>query len=149
MESKISRLLAIRAKTRMRFVRRGVHDKKRLSTSWRMPKGRHNKMRRQLKAKGALPTPGYGSPRGVRGLHPSGYREVLVSNEKMLERVDPKEDAVRISGSVGLRKWNSLQHKALHLGIKVLNPKNFEVSEEESPPVTQSDRASNEVPHDE
>jgi len=133
METESTRLLAVRAKSRVRFVRRGVHDKKRLSSTWRMPKGHHNKMRRQLKAKGALPTPGYGSPLAVRGLHPSGYHEVLVFNEKNLERVNPKKDAIRIAGSVGLRKWNRLQEKALTNGIKVLNPKKFEESDEESP----------------
>lgn len=123
MDTQRTRLLAQRARARMRFVRRGVHDKKKLSSSWRMPKGQHNKMRRQLKAKGALPTPGFGSPALVRGLHPSGYREVLVHNEKLLEGLNPASEAIRIGGTVGMRKRESIQKKALELGLKVLNPR--------------------------
>jgi large subunit ribosomal protein L32e len=120
---KTTRLLTLRAHTRPRFIRRGVHDKKKLSHSWRMPKGGHNKMRRQLKAKGVLPTPGYGSPAAVRGLHPSGFQEILIHNVSSLEGLDSKRDAIRIAGTVGMRKRVKIQERALEQGLKILNPR--------------------------
>jgi large subunit ribosomal protein L32e len=120
--TKPTRLLTLRARNRPRFIRRGVHDKKKLSASWRMPKGAHNKMRRQLKAKGALPTPGYGSPAAIRGLHPSGYRDVLVFNVASLSGLDPETEAIRIGGTVGMKSRMKIQAVALELGLKILNP---------------------------
>jgi large subunit ribosomal protein L32e len=96
-----------------------------------MPKGAHNKMRRQLKAKGALPTPGFGSPAKVRGLHPSGFREVLVSNVASLAGINPETEAVRIAATVGMRNRVKIQAKALEQGLKILNPRSLE--EEEGP----------------
>lgn len=123
MDEQIKRQLSIRRQRRVRFVRRGVHDKKRLAWMWRKPKGRHNKMRRRLKAKGALPTPGYGAPRLVRGMHPSGYREVLVLNEKMLDSIDPATQAIRIAATVGGRVYGAIEKRALEMGIRILNPR--------------------------
>lgn len=138
MDETMTRLLAVRARARMRFIRRGVHDKKKLDPAWRKPKGHHNKMRRQLKAKGALPRPGYGSPRAVRCLHPSGYREALVHNERLLEGLNPERDAVRIGRTVGRRKREGIQQKALEQGFKVLNPMivEQEIPAEEEPEVS-------------
>jgi large subunit ribosomal protein L32e len=58
----------------------------------------------------------------VRGLHPSGFREVLVHNEKELRGLDPKTQAVRIGGTVGSKKRSALEGKAKELGLRVLNP---------------------------
>ena len=93
------------------------------SDSWRKPRGQHNKQREQKKAKGALPKPGYGSPIAVRGMHPSGFFEMLVTSEKDLEGLNPKTHAVRIGGTVGTRKRVVLQDKAVAAGLKVLNAK--------------------------
>ncbi len=131
--TKSTRLLTLRARNRPRFIRRGVHDKQKLSASWRMPKGAHNKMRRQLKAKGALPTPGYGSPAAVRGLHPSGFRDVLVFNVASVSGLDPATDAIRIGGTVGRKTRMKIQEAALEQGLKVLNPR--EIVEAEVEPV--------------
>ena len=140
MDKTITRLLAVRARARMRFIRRGVHDKKKLDPAWRRPKGLHNKMRRQLKAKGALPRPGYGSPRAVRSLHPSGYREVLVYNEQLLEGLNPKQEAIRIGRTVGRRKREGIQQRALEQGLKVLNPMTIEAeTPEEEPEVSDNE----------
>ncbi|MFY9800090.1 MAG: 50S ribosomal protein L32e, partial [Methanoregula sp.] len=95
--------------------------KRQLSDSWRKPRGQHNKQREQKKAKGALPKPGFGSPVAVRGMHPSGFFEVLISSVKELEGIDPKTHAIRIGATVGVRKRAGLQEKAAAEGFKVLN----------------------------
>jgi len=103
------------------FKRDGYGKKKQLSDSWRKPRGQHNKQREQKKAKGALPKPGFGSPIAVRGMHPSGFFEVLISSVKELEGIDPKTHAIRIGATVGERTRVGLQEKAIAEGFKVLN----------------------------
>jgi large subunit ribosomal protein L32e len=125
------RLIRMRAGVRPRFQRRGVHEKKRLADVWRKPKGRHNKLRRQIKAKGPLPRPGYGSPAAVRGLHPCGLSDILVHHEGMLAGLDPAVHAVRIAGGVGMRKRAGIQRMAAEAGLRVLNPRKTEAPAEE------------------
>ncbi len=112
------------------FKRDGYGKKRQLSDSWRKPKGQHNKQREQKKAKGALPKPGFGSPIAVRGMHPSGFFEVLVATLTELEGLDPKTQAVRISGTVGDRKRVGLQAAAIDAGLKVLNAKTVKSAQE-------------------
>ncbi|MCU0632840.1 MAG: 50S ribosomal protein L32e [Methanolinea sp.] len=119
------RLIRVRAQKSARFRRDGAGKKEQLADTWRRPRGLHNKQRIQKKAKGPLPTPGYGSPVDVRGMHPSGYRDVLVHTPDELAGLDPTLDAVRIGASVGARKRGVIQEKALSAGLKVLNPKDL------------------------
>jgi len=116
------------------FKRDGYGKKRQLSDSWRKPRGQHNKQREQKKAKGALPKPGFGSPIAVRSMHPSGFFEVLVATLTELEGLDPKTQAVRISGTVGDRKRVGLQAAAISAGLKVLNARSVKsVPEKENP----------------
>jgi large subunit ribosomal protein L32e len=121
MTTEIKRLIRVRVEKGATFKRDGYGKKKQLSDSWRKPRGQHNKQREQKKAKGALPKPGFGSPIAVRGMHPSGFFEVLVSSVKELEGIDPKTHAIRIGATVGERTRVGLQEKALATGFKVLN----------------------------
>jgi large subunit ribosomal protein L32e len=121
MTTEIKRLIRVRVEKGATFKRDGYGKKKQLSDSWRKPRGQHNKQREQKKAKGALPKPGFGSPIAVRGMHPSGFFEVLVSSVKELEGIDPKTHAIRIGATVGERTRVGLQEKALAAGFKVLN----------------------------
>jgi large subunit ribosomal protein L32e len=121
MTTEIKRLIRVRVDKGATFKRDGYGKKKQLSDSWRKPRGQHNKQREQKKAKGALPKPGFGSPIAVRGMHPSGFFEVLVSSVKELEGIDPKTHAIRIGATVGERTRVGLQEKALAAGFKVLN----------------------------
>ncbi|MFA4848631.1 MAG: 50S ribosomal protein L32e [Methanoregula sp.] len=123
MTTEIKRLIRVRVAKGASFKRDGYGKKRQLSDSWRKPRGQHNKQREQKKAKGALPKPGYGSPIAVRGMHPSGFFEVLVATATELEGLDPKTQAVRISGTVGDRKRVDLQAAAITAGLKVLNAK--------------------------
>jgi len=121
MTTEIKRLIQVRVDKGATFKRDGYGKKRQLSDSWRKPRGQHNKQREQKKAKGALPKPGFGSPIAVRGMHPSGFFEVLISSVKELEGIDPKTHAIRIGATVGDRTRSGLQEKALGAGFKVLN----------------------------
>jgi large subunit ribosomal protein L32e len=123
MDAETKRLIRVRAAKRARFRRSGFGTKKQLSDSWRRPRGLQSKQRMQKKAKGAHPTPGFGSPVAVRGLHPSGYEDILVHNLMELEGLDAETQAVRIAGAVGMKKREQMQGRATELGLRVLNPK--------------------------
>ncbi|MEM3437184.1 MAG: 50S ribosomal protein L32e [Nitrososphaerales archaeon] len=107
---------------RPKFVRQESWRYKRISERWRKPKGIDSKMRLRVKGWPKIVKIGYRGPRLVRGLHPSGYRDVLVHNLDELKGLDPKKDAARLASSLGAKKRAELLEKAKELGIKVLNP---------------------------
>jgi large subunit ribosomal protein L32e len=120
----VDRLLKVRSRQKAKkpeFNRHDSHKKKRLSTSWRKPRGLHNKLRQQVAAKGKLVRPGFGSPRDVKGYHPSGFREVLVFNVKDID--ETHDCVVRIASTVGMKKRREIVAKALEKNLRVLNAK--------------------------
>ena len=95
---------------------------KRLSRSgWRAPHGMDSKQRRNYKYRSALVRVGHGKVAAARGLHPSGFREVMVQNTTDLEIIDPETEAARVGRSVGGRKREQIYSRADELGIRVLN----------------------------
>jgi len=93
----------------------------RLGEKWRKPKGIHSKMKRRIKRRQPIVDIGFRGPAAVRGLHPSGFEEVLIHNVDGLEDIDPKVQAVRIGGTVGTKKRIAIEDRAAELGIRVLN----------------------------
>lgn len=120
------------AQRRPKFVRQESWRYDRLAESWRRPKGKDNKMRRQLSGVPRLVKIGYRGPKKARGLHPSGYTDNLVFNVKDLGRLDPAADAARIGHAVGQRKRLLILAEAHNKGIKVLNPGKEQKAEEAS-----------------
>jgi len=120
------------ARTRPKFVRQESWRYHRLAESWRRPKGKDNKMRRQLSGAPRLVKIGYRGPKKARGLHPSGYTDNLVFNVKDLGRLSPTGDAARIGHAVGQRKRLLILAEARKMGIKVLNPGKEQKAEEGS-----------------
>ena len=94
----------------------------RLDKKWQKPRGMHSKMRRHHGYRINVASIGYSSPRGARGLHPSGFEEVLVYRPDDLEKLDPERQAARIGHTVGTKKRADILDKADELGIRVLNP---------------------------
>ncbi len=110
---------------RIKFEKYGWRKKKKLSKSWRRPRGHDNKMREHIAAKGPRVNVGYRRKKEERGLHPSGVHEVLVFNTNDLAqaKVATEEMAVRIAARVGGRKRGEIEEEAAKLGIRVLNPR--------------------------
>ena len=90
-------------------------------TGYRKPRGMHSKMRMHWKYRPSVVRIGFRGPASARGLHSSGFKEILVHNESALTGIDPKTQAIRIGHSVGGRKRQKIQEKADELGIRVLN----------------------------
>jgi len=118
-------LLQLRKKIadkRPEFVRQESWRYDRLAPNWRKPKGKDNKMRRQVSGVPPLAKVGYKGPRKSRGLHPSGYNDILIFNTNDLAKIDPKVDAVRIAHTVGNKKRIEIVTEATKLKMKILNP---------------------------
>ena len=103
------------------FKRQNWFRYKRLGEKWRRPRGIHSKMRRHFKYRIPVVQVGFRGPASVRGLHPSGFEEVLVHNTKEVENVNPESQAVRISSTVGDKKRELIVKKADELKIRVFN----------------------------
>lgn len=125
LDEEMKRLLNVRKKQKSKkpeFKQTDSHKKKKLADYWRRPDGIHNKTRYALKGKTPLVEAGYGSPAAVRGLHPSGFEEVLVRTPKDIEALKVGRQAARIARTVGSRKRAIIEKKAAELGLKILNP---------------------------
>ncbi|HDJ38479.1 MAG: 50S ribosomal protein L32e [Candidatus Makaraimicrobium thalassicum] len=133
------RLLNVRKRQKSKkpaFRRADGHKKKKLDCNWRRPRGLQGKLRKGIATKGAIAQVGYGSPRAVRGLHPSGFEEVLVRNPDDLRSIDPSYQVARIARTVGVRKRMMIEEVATAREIRILNPLTAEISEvvlEEAP----------------
>lgn len=123
-QAAVEKALRTRAKLKKKkpdFVRQESWRYDRLKENWRRPKGIDNKMRRKIKGWPPTVNVGYRGPKAVRGLHPSGYEEVLVHNVDELKKVDPKTQAVRIAHTVGRRTRMQILAEARKKKIIVLN----------------------------
>lgn len=96
---------------------------------WRKPRGIHNKMKKYVGGKPLSPSIGYSRKDELRGLHPSGYREVLVENSAQLSALDKEKEAVRISRRTGALKAKMIMEESAKLGLKILNPRKVRVKE--------------------
>lgn len=118
------RLLDVRKKQKSKkpvFKQTDSHKKKKLADYWRRPDGIHNKTRTNQHGKCPLVEAGYGSPALVRGLHPSGFEDILVKNPGDLDSINIGTQAARIAHTVGSRKRTLIEKRAAELGLKILN----------------------------
>lgn len=90
-------------------------------TGWRKPKGYQSKQRLNMKYRTPMVRVGHRKIASVRGLHPSGFEEILVNTISELDNLDPERQAVRIASKVGNRKRSVIHDRADQLGLRVLN----------------------------
>ena len=126
MEAALS-MRAEQKKKQPKFRRQEWFRYRRLSkTGYRKPKGKDSKMRKNLKYRSPMARVGYGKVSTARGLHPSGFEEVMVHKADQLDGLDPEKQAVRIGSSVGNRMRSRIHERADELGLRVLNRRKIE-----------------------
>jgi large subunit ribosomal protein L32e len=124
LDNKQKEQLVIRRQIKKRtphFLRDEGFRYKRIPKNWRRPTGYTSKLRINLKYRPSKVRVGFRAPKIVRGLHPSGFEEVMIHTVKELETIDPKKQAVRIGGTVGTKKRLDIAKRAGELDIRVLN----------------------------
>lgn len=104
-----------------KFLREEWFRYKRISNNWRRPDGITSKMRINLKYRPNRVRVGYRGPKQVRGLHSSGFEEVLIHNIAELQNIDNTKQAIRIGSTVGTKKRMEIENKAESLEIRILN----------------------------
>jgi large subunit ribosomal protein L32e len=120
----ISNLLEIRKELKERkpiFIRQDNPKRMKLNDKWRKPKGIHSKIRHKFKGRRKMPSPGYKSPRDVKGLHASGLKIVNVSSIDDVKNIKKESEGIVISKSVGMKKRFEILKKAKELNILILN----------------------------
>jgi large subunit ribosomal protein L32e len=126
LDSKQKEQLVIRRQIKKRtphFLRDEGFRYKRIPKNWRRPTGFTSKLRINLKYRPSKVRVGFRAPKIVRGLHASGFKEVMIHTVKELETINPKKQAVRIGGTVGTKKRLDIAKRAGELDIRVLNMK--------------------------
>jgi len=113
-------------KKQPKFRRQEWFRYKRLSrTGWKKPRGDDSSQRKNRKYRSPMVRVGYGKIADARGLHPSGFEEIIVETAGDLDGLNPERQAVRIAASVGNRKRASIHDRADDLGLRILNRRRF------------------------
>ncbi len=102
------------------FIVKAANYLKKVKRRWRLPRGLHSGTRQYHRGKPAMPTPGFGSPKAVFGLHRSGVKPVVVRTEKELLAIDVKTEAAVLMSTLGGRSRVRLLTLATEKKIPVL-----------------------------
>jgi len=104
------------------FLRQDATRTKSLEKRWIKPKGMHSKMRMHLRGRRASPSPGYSSPKEIRGLNRQGFKEIVVRTIEDLKSFEPKTQVVVI-GHVGTKRKIELMKICLEKKYTIANYK--------------------------
>src|SRR3989338_4850469 len=118
----------LRTRARMKahqplFVVKEYHKSARVKMRWRAQRGIHSGHRQMHRGKPAQPTPGFGVPKAVRGLHSSGLQPVLVHSVSQLDAVDVQTQGIVIGATVGMRKKMHILDAAVKKNLTILQKK--------------------------
>ncbi len=115
-------------RTKPLFLHDDHQKRKCIPLRWRKPHGLHSKVRHRFAGHTVMPDPGFGSPKEVYGLHPSGLAPVLVHTLNELSKLNSKVHGAVLGSTLGIPRRMSLLAKAKELGIRVLNFKDIDAA---------------------
>ncbi|XP_041366736.1 60S ribosomal protein L32-like [Gigantopelta aegis] len=97
---------------------------KKITQTWRKPKGIDNRVRRRFKGQYLMPNIGYGSSKKTRHICPDGFKKFLVNNMRDLEvlLMQNRTFSAEIAHNISSRKRKEIVERAQQLAIKVTNP---------------------------
>jgi large subunit ribosomal protein L32e len=121
----------------------GRSKRSRIKDNWRRPRGIDNKKREKLKYMGASPSIGYGQPKEVRNLHPSGLPEVRVQSPSDL--VGLKNVVIRIASGVGKKKKQEILALCQKANLKVVNPPKLQKEKAQTAQAQSNQKQSNQA----
>ena len=110
-------------KKKPKFKRKNFGKVKRVQDAWRKPVGIDYK--HQTKAKPRLPRAGYSTPKGVRGLNPTGYVEVQVRNLQDVLQIESNTQAAVVSSRIGTKKLREIYELCDKNSVIILNRKDL------------------------
>ena len=119
-----TQLLAVRKELKERkpvFIRQDNPKRRKLNDKWRKPKGIHSKIRHHFKGRRKMPSPGYKSPRQVKGLHSSGMAVTVVHSVDEISKIKKETHGAVIAKSVGTKKKLEILKAAKKNNIQILN----------------------------
>jgi len=122
LEPRIVRIAMNKKHRKPRFRADQAHRWTRVSDRWRKVRGIDSYTRQKKKGRIAMVESGYRTPKAVRYLHPSLFKEVLVHKPADLDGLDADVHAIRIGASVGGRKRQLILAEADAKLLRVLNP---------------------------
>ena len=105
------------------FKRQDAHKQAKSCQSWRKARGWQSKVRLGWKGYNVKVKPGYRTPVDARDICLDGFKRVVVSCLKDLDKVNTKIEKVLIGAAVGTRQKILLLDKAQKLNITVANVK--------------------------
>lgn len=103
----------------MAFIRKDLHKKKRLTPSWRKPRGLQNKMRLSHKGHTGKVRPGYGTKNTEKHTF-NGKDIVQVSNLEQLTLYNPKTETLNIA-KVSTKNKVQIIKEAIKKGFSFVN----------------------------
>ncbi|CAD8150344.1 unnamed protein product [Paramecium pentaurelia] len=109
-----------------RFVRFESEDyPHKLKPSWRRPRGIDNRVRRRFRGNRPMPKAGYRGDKKTRYLDQSGFRKLLITNEKDLELLltNNRTFAGELAHNLSARKRATLVRRAAELNVRLTNGK--------------------------
>ena len=114
---------AIVHKRTNKFVRIQSDRFKRVSASWRRPKGIDSPYRRKYRGTPTHPSCGFGSDAETKFMLPSGFFPVIVRNVADLEQLTQKNTThcAVIAGQTGAALRRKIEQRAQELDINVAN----------------------------
>jgi len=102
------------------FVQRKAIYIKRMPLRWKKPRGKQNKLRRQMKNKGSMVKIGFGSTSAIKGMNSNLKKLVLVNNKIDVSKLTTNDAAI-IASRLGMKKKLELMKLIEKRGISLHN----------------------------